>query len=380
MNSSHRVYLDNAATSWPKPETVYEAVEHYQRNLGAPAGRSAYREAADVERQIRDARKRVAQLINARRAEQVVFTNNGTDSLNQAIHGVLRPGDHVVTTVVEHNSVLRPLRQLEMDHGVEVTRVPCDGLSLVDPQEIRKALRTNTRLIAMIHASNVTGSLQAVDEVAQLAKHHGALFLVDAAQSLGHVPIDVQAWGVDLLAAPGHKGLLGPLGTGVLYIAPGLEKQVRPIRQGGTGTDSGNDRQPDSMPDRFETGNHNVPGILGLRAGVAFIAERGLDQIREHEMTLTAQLIEGLAAIEGIRVLGPIDMSQRVGVVSITARGYDPHEVATMLDAVQSIQVRSGLHCAPRVHESLGTILLGGAIRFSLGPFNSSSDIESATG
>jgi cysteine desulfurase family protein len=378
MTTSRRVYLDNAATTWPKPESVYDAVDQFQRNLGAPAGRSAYREAATVERMIRDARKRVARLINAEHAEQIVFTTNGTDSLNQAIQGIARPGDHVVTSVVEHNSVLRPLRQLQSDHGVEVTRVSCDRQSRIDPGDIQRALRGNTRLIALVHASNVTGAVQDVAAVAQLAQQRGIPFLVDAAQSLGHVPIDVQALGIDLLAAPGHKGLLGPLGTGVLYVAPRVQERLRPLRQGGTGTDSNLDRQPDSMPERFESGNHNVPGIVGLRAGITFVEERGLEALQDHEKKLTEQLLEGLLAVDGVRILGPSDVGQRVGVVSVSVSEYDPQEIASLLDATHSIQVRSGLHCAPCLHESLGTLQLGGAVRFSLGPFNTSEDIQRA--
>ena len=378
MTTAPRIYLDNAATSWPKPESVYQAVEHYQRHLGAPAGRSAYREAAEVERLILDGRKRIADLIGTSEPERVVFTANGTDALNLAIHGILRPGDHVVTTVLEHNSVLRPLRELE-EQAIEVTRVGCDREGWVDPSDICKAVQPHTKLIIMLHASNVTGTLQSVGDVARIAREHGARFLVDAAQSLGHVPVDVREWDVDLLAAPGHKGLLGPLGTGVLYVGPGAEHALRPLRQGGTGTHSESDQQPESLPDRYESGNHNVPGLVGLRAGVRFIQERGVDSIRSHHARLTKQLVEGLSVIRGVTILGPRDAARRAGLVCITIDGYDPQEVATALDAAYAIQVRSGLHCAPLAHRAMGTLDRGGAVRFSLGVFNTSAEIERAS-
>jgi len=364
-----RIYLDNAATSWPKPEAVYAIVDRYQRQLGAPAGRSAYREANEVERLVNDARRRVAQLLHAAEPQRIVFTGNGTDSLNMALHGVLRPGDHVIGSVAEHNSILRPLQYLHDQRDLQVTLVGCDAAGIVDPDEIRRAIRSNTRLIALIHASNVTGALQPVADVGRLAKDHGVLFLVDAAQSVGHLPVDVDALNADLLAAPGHKGLLGPLGTGVLYIRPGVEQQLMPIRQGGTGSRSDSAQQPAELPDRYESGNPNVPGILGLGAGAAYLQQRGGAAICRHERELTSQLVARLSEIPGVTVYGPRDLAPRVGVVSISVAGYDPQELAMLLDAACGIQVRAGLHCAGRMHRALGTAEGGGTIRFSLGPF-----------
>ncbi|HEY2759630.1 MAG TPA: aminotransferase class V-fold PLP-dependent enzyme, partial [Pirellulales bacterium] len=235
----NRIYLDNAATSWPKPEEVYTAVDHYLRENGAPAGRSAYSQATEVEGIIATARAAIARLIGAQNPRQIIFVGNGTDAINLAIHGLLRPGDHAICTAADHNSVLRPLRHLEELRQIEVTRVPCNGAGWVDPEDLRRALRSSTRLVAMTHASNVTGTIEPVAEVGRIVQQHGARFLVDAAQSLGHLPVDVEELHADLLAAPGHKGLLAPLGTGVLYIKPGLENQLQTIRQGGTGTDSG---------------------------------------------------------------------------------------------------------------------------------------------
>src|SRR6476659_1810032 len=270
-NRNHRIYLDNAATSWPKPEAVYDAVDRYLREIGAPNGRSSYRTAMESNRIVDRARRAVAALLGVREASQVVFGFNCTDVLNLAIRGIVRPGDHVVTTVCDHNSVLRPLRALFEDSGAKLSYVPCDHLVFISPDDVRAALRPQTRLVAVNHASNVTGAIQPVEEIGRVVRESNAFYLVDAAQSLGHVPIDVQSLDADLLAAPGHKGLLGPLGTGVLYIRPGVEHDLKPLRCGGTGSQSDEDRQPDVMPDKYEPGNHNLAGLAGLAAATDFL-------------------------------------------------------------------------------------------------------------
>jgi cysteine desulfurase family protein len=378
MPDGQRIYLDNAATSWPKPESVYAAIDHYQRQLGAPSGRSAYHEANEVERLIEQTRRGLADLIGAPQPHCVLFTSNGTDSLNQALHGLLQPGDHVVTSVVEHNSVLRPLRYLQQTRDVQITRVGCDGRGVIDPDDVQSAIQPTTRLIALIHASNVTGALQPIEAVGRIARQREILLLVDAAQSLGYVPVDVRALGADLLAAPGHKALLGPLGTGLLYVAPGVERHLSPLRQGGTGTQSEQDVQPDSLPDRYESGNHNVPGILGLGAGVAYLQQQGIDTLRRHEQMLTAQLLAGLRALTGVTVYGPSELEQRVGVVGITVDGWEPQSLATALDTAFRVQVRAGFQCAPLMHRALGTASGGGTIRFSLGALNTTEHIDAA--
>lgn len=383
MPSPHRIYLDNAATSWPKPETVYRAVDNYQRNVGAAAGRGAYAEASQAGKAVDAARHAIAKLLGAEHARQVVFTCNGTDSLNLAIHGALsavsadRPM-HVVTTVVEHNSLLRPLRAWEDTGRIAVTRVKCDSAGVVDAAAIHAALRPETCLIAMTHASNVTGALQPAADVGAIARDHGALFLLDAAQSLGDVPLDVSALNVDLLAAPGHKGLLGPLGTGVLYVRPGVEERLASVRQGGTGSQSESDRQPSDLPDKYESGNLNVPGLVGLGAAVAWLAEQSIQAIHAKAHKLIAPLIEGLAGIDGVTIYGPRGDQQRVGLVSFQLDGYDPQELAATLDAAFGVQVRAGLHCAPRMHQALGTLTTGGTVRFSLGPFSTQVDCDAA--
>ncbi len=375
---SQRTYLDNAATSWPKPESVYAAVEDAMRRLGAPAGRGTYREAADVERLIERTRSRVSELLNARQPHEVVFGFNGTDVLNMAIQGSVAPGDHVITSVVEHNSVLRPLRYLEEHGGVRVTRIACDAQGYIDPDEVRQAIRADTRLIVLLHASNVTGAVQPIEAVGRIAADHAVPFLVDAAQSLGHLAIDVQQLGATMLAAPGHKGLLGPLGTGVLHVRESYADRLRPWRCGGTGTQSDRDVQPDSLPEKFEAGNPNVPGLAGLGAGVEYLLRHSIDALARHEATLTAQLLDGLLDIEAVTVHGPGSGSPRVGVVSLSIAGYDPREVAALLDSTHTIQVRAGIHCAPLMHASLGTVAQGGTVRLSFGPLNTSDEVQLA--
>jgi cysteine desulfurase/selenocysteine lyase len=373
-----RIYLDNAATSWPKPVAVYDAVDSYQRENGASAGRSGYDEALDANRHVDQARRGVAELIGERDPRRVIFTCSGTDSLNLAIQGVVQAGDHVVATVCEHNSVLRPLRALVDAAGVDVTYLPCDAAGFVSPQAVRAALRPNTRLVAVVHASNVTGAVQPIEEMGTLVRQHGALFLVDAAQSLGHVPIDVADLEVDLLAAPAHKGLLGPLGVGVLWMRPGVEERVRPLRYGGTGTQSDDEAQPTELPSRFEPGNHNVPGLAGLAAATAYLKNQTIAAMAAHHEGLTGRLLEALRNIDGLTIHGPQTAERRTSVVSVTLDGYDPQELAALLEASHGVQCRAGLHCAPRMHAALGTSAGGGTLRLSPGAFTTDDEIDAA--
>jgi cysteine desulfurase / selenocysteine lyase len=375
-----RIYFDQAATSWPKPETVYQAVDRYQRELGVASGRGPYGDALEVGRLVTAARRGVARLIGAADHRQVVFTFNGTDSLNLAIHGALADGGHVVTTVVEHNSVLRPLRMLEAAGRIEVSRVGVRPTATVDPDDVRRQLRSDTRLVVLSHASNVTGAVQPAAEIGRLAREAGALFLLDAAQTLGELPLNVDELNVDLLAAPGHKGLLGPLGTGILYLRPGSESRVASVRQGGTGSHSDQDRQPDTLPDKYEAGNLNVPGIVGLGAAVGWLAEYGIERVRAHGQELTQRLLAGLADVRGVALYGPAATDARTPLVSMNVAGLDAQELAAILDAEYGIQCRSGMHCAPLMHRALGTADVGGTVRFSLGPFNTLEQVEIAIG
>jgi len=374
-----RIYLDNAATSWPKPPAVYDAVDRYQRDCGAAHGRGATRQAGDVRRIVDRCRERAARLLGARSAESIIFGFNGTDALNIALHGVLNSGDRVLTTVLEHNSVLRPLAELKERIGIEVTHVGVDEQGMIDLNALEHALNRDCALVAVTHASNVTGAIQPIDRITALAHAHGAVCLIDAAQSAGHVPIDVQQLGVDLLACSGHKGLLGPLGTGVLYLNPQIADRVRSFRQGGTGSRSESERQPDLLPDKFECGNHNAPGLVGLEAALAWIEEHGgVPTVRDHEMQLTRQLLGGLAGISGVHVHGPTDPTHRTGVISLTLDGFDPQDAAAILDENFSIETRAGLHCAPQAHAALGTLQSGGTLRLSPGPFTTREDLAAA--
>ncbi len=372
-----RCYLDNAATSWPKPEGVLAAMDRYHRELGVAAGRGATRSASEVDATIARCRQRASQLINAESSDRIIFTFNGTDSLNVAIHGVLKPGDHVVTSTLEHNSVLRPLSELRQRIGIETTLIEPEANGRVEPAKFRDALRSNTKLIALLHASNVTGIVQPIDDVGALAREAGAIMLVDAAQTAGNLPIDVRRSPIDVLACPGHKGLLGPLGTGLLYLRRGIEQHVASFRQGGTGSLSEDDRQPDRLPDKYESGNHNAPGLFGLEAALDWLEQNHVADLYAHELKLRRRLIDGMTHTKSVRLFAA-DLPDEflVGVVSFVVEGFDPQEMAAILDQDFQIQVRAGLHCAPGAHRSLGTLTSGGTIRVSFGPMTTVEEVD----
>lgn len=371
-----RLYLDNAATSWPKPPTVYEAVERYLRECGAAAGRGAYRAAVEAGRAVDAARLGVARVLGMTDPRRIVWTANATDALNLALHGMLGDGDHVVTTQLEHNSVYRPLRWLRDRRQVRVTVVPCDASGAVDPADVAAALEPATRLVVINHASNVTGTVQPLADLAAVAWRQGCPVLVDAAQTLGQFPWPLTEAGPLLVAAAGHKSLLGPLGVGFLAIGADLVTRLQPVRQGGTGTQSERDEQPEGLPERFESGNLNVPGIIGVGAGVEYVLGQGVEQIAAHHQRLATRLREELRAIPGIEVYGPRVGAPSVGVVSCSVSGYDPQEVAAILDTSYAIQVRSGWHCAPQVHRAIGSWEQGGTVRLSVGCWTTNDDVE----
>ena len=373
---SPRIYLDNAATSFPKPEAVYAAVDRYNREIGVAVGRGAYQQAIEVQGVVDRCRERAAGLLGAESSNRIVFTMNATDSLNLAIHGILEPGDHVVTSVIEHNSVLRPLRDVQRRRDVSVTYVGADKTGRVNPDEFRHAIRSETRLVALTHASNVTGAVQPIAEVGEIAHAAGAVFLVDAAQSAGHLAIDLRSLPIDLLACAGHKGLLGPLGTGLLYVRAGLEGHLHSLRQGGTGSES--DAQPSVLPDKYEPGNHNAPGLFGLEAALAYLQEQGVESVHRRETEFVEQFLQETAGIDGLHVFGPTGDNSRVSVMSAALDGLEPQVLATILDENFGIQTRAGLHCAPGVHKCIGSFTNGGTVRFSVGAFNTSEDIEAA--
>jgi len=373
-----RIYLDNAATSFPKPDAVYAAADDYNRRIGAAVGRGAYRATLEATAIVQRCRKKIADLLGAESPERIIFTFNCTDSLNLALHGLMRAGDHVITSVIDHNSVQRPLTEMHRTLGIEVTRVGADATGRVDPVDFKRAIRPQTKLIALIHASNVTGTIQPVAEVGKIAREAGILFLVDAAQTAGHLPINLRELDIDLLAAPGHKGLLGPLGTGILYLRPGVEARLASFRQGGTGTRSEDDVQPESLPDKYESGNHNAPGLVGLEAAVTWLLERGVKSVQQHAQALTRQLLAGLTAIPSLRVFGPASEHDRVGVVSVALESHDPQDVAAILDQTFGIETRAGLHCAPGAHRAVGSFERGGTVRLSFGPFSTTDDVAAA--
>ncbi len=367
------VFLDNSATTFPKPEPVYRAVEHALREIGVGPGRGGYGRSLAATRLVFEAREVLADFFGISDSSRLIFTHSATEALNLAVAGLLREGDHVVSTTMEHNSLVRPLH-LVGQRGVEVTWVEGDARGFVDPRRIAAALRPTTRLVALTHCSNVTGTIQPVGEIGALAKNVGALFLVDAAQSAGVVPIDVADLRIDLLAAPGHKGLFGPPGSGFLAISEGVE--LSPLFVGGTGGYSSSLDQPEALPERFESGTMNTPAVAGLKAGVEFIRETGIDTIRKHEAALVAQLRDGLRGIPGIVLFGPVSSEAHCGPVSFTAAGYDPAQIAFQLDRDHEISVRAGLHCAPLAHRTIGTYPAG-TVRVSPGYFNTAAEIES---
>ncbi|MGB9792804.1 MAG: aminotransferase class V-fold PLP-dependent enzyme [Thermacetogeniaceae bacterium] len=366
------IYLDNAATSWPKPECVYQAVDRFNREIGANPGRGSHRKAVEAGMVLLETRELLAKLFNVRDSSRIVFLPNATYALNLALKGVLNPGDHAVISSMEHNAVARPLHTLEQ-RGVEVSIVQCAPDGSLDPRDVEMAIRDNTRLICLVHASNLTGTIMPVEEVGRIARERGVLFLVDAAQTAGVLPIDVEAMHIDLLAFTGHKGLFGPQGTGGLYIRQGLE--LHPLIEGGTGSLSEELSQPDFLPDRFESGTPNTPGLAGLGAGVRYLLEIGVEKVRQHEQELTELLLCGLREIEGVTVYGPCDSRRQVAVVSFNIEGIGCGEVSLLLDKGYGIITRSGLHCAPLAHRTIGTIKTG-ACRLSPGFFNTAEDIE----
>ena len=365
------IYFDNAATSHPKPPSVIRAVRRALTETNANPGRSGHSAAIEAGRTVLEAREKLAALMNAEDPMNVVHCFNCTDALNLAIKGSLHVGDHVVTTWLEHNAVLRVLSALEQRRRISLTMVPPRPDGFVDPDDIRAAITCRPALIVCTHASNVTGAIQPVAAIGQVARSAGVRYLIDGAQALGGMPVDVRALGCDLYAFPGHKSLLGPQGTGGLYIADGL--RLNPLREGGTGTDSQSLLQPDTLPERYESGTVNLPGIAGLAAGCDYIAPR-LSQIMMHERELTQALFDGLAAMDGVTLYSPAQEAGRAGIVCFNVGDKSSAQVADTLSR-RDIAVRGGLHCAPGAHRFLGT-LNRGAVRASLGHANTFGEVE----
>jgi cysteine desulfurase / selenocysteine lyase len=370
------IYFDNAATSWPKPETTVRAVESCLRETGGSPGRSGHSMSIDAGRAIFNAREALAGLLGIEDPLRIVLTKNATESINIAVFGLLKPGDHVITSSMEHNSVMRPLRAVEA-MGVELTILPCSAAGELDPGFVVPAIKKNTKAIFLTHASNVTGTIIPVADIGRTARDHGLVFCVDAAQTAGALPIDIGAMNIDLLAFTGHKSLFGPQGTGGLYIRKDLEQVISPLMRGGTGSRSEFEEQPDFMPDKFESGTPNTAGYAGLTAGINFILSQGLDTINAHEKRLTELFLQGIGAVDGVTIYGLKDASRRIAVVSFNIRGIDPATAALGLDERFGIMSRPGLHCAPSAHKTIGTFPAG-TVRFSFSYFNTVEEINQA--
>lgn len=368
------IYLDHAATSFPKPDRVLRAMDEFARTSGANPGRGGYRLADEAGAMVEETRRLVATLFGFSRPERVVFTLNATDALNMAIKGVLKPGDHVITSVLEHNSVLRPLNRLERDGMITVTRLEVGADHRIDPADVARAFTPATRLVAITQVSNVTGTIQPVEEIGSIVRGREALFLVDAAQGAGVVPTDMPAAAIDLLAFTGHKALLGPAGTGGLVV--GERADVAPWREGGTGGDSSDPFQPCGYPDRLEGGTPNVLGLAGLREGIRILLERGVETVLPHERNLVAALFRFLNDRKPFTWYGTGATGQ-VGLISLNLPGFAPAELAAILDAQFDIAVRAGLHCAPGAHRHLGTFP-DGTVRISVGLHTTEDDMQAA--
>lgn len=366
------IYMDNAATSWPKPDCVYNAVTNCMKKYAANPGRSGHGMSLQAGRIILYAREMLCKLFNVKDPFGMIFTANTTESLNLAIKGILKPGDHVITTHMEHNSVIRPLMELKKQ-ALTSTFVRADSKGGIDPSDIKKAINARTRLIVTTHASNVTGTVLPVQDIGKIARNHGIPYLLDAAQTAGSIPMDFSALGIDLVAIPGHKSLLGPQGTGILYISPGID--LKQLKEGGTGSNSESLIQPEFCPDKFESGTLNTPGIAGLAVAIRYILDETQSKLSDHVKKLENHFLGEISNLPEITLYGHVDRDLRTGALSINIKNRDSSDIAETLDKEHKIAVRGGLHCAPLAHQSLGTQKQG-TVRFSFGIFNTLEEIN----
>ena len=370
------IYLDNASTSFPKAPNVASAMADYITNRGININRGSYALAYDVEDIIYTTRQRLNTLFNGHDPSHVIFTQNVTMSLNMVIKGLLKAGDHVLVSSMEHNAVMRPLTQL-LDKDITFDTIPCDSTGSIQMESIEPLIRPNTVALIINHASNVCGTIQPLESIGPICKAHNLQFIVDAAQTAGVIPIDVKACHIDALCFTGHKGLLGPQGIGGIILTKEMAQTLTPLIAGGTGSFSHLETMPTHMPDAFEAGTLNLPGIIGLNEGLDYIESQGMENIHNHELVLTQSFLEGLQSIDGINIVGKQNIQDRTAVVSITIDGMDPANIAYELESTYHIMTRVGLHCAPRAHQTLGTYPEG-TVRFSFGYANTHKDVESA--
>lgn len=370
------IYLDNAATSYPKPDEVYTFMDAFYRSFGVNPGRSGYDLCMETGALVDTTRKMLADFFNGSDSNRLCFSYNSTDALNLIIFGMLKQGDHAITTTLEHNSVLRPLYHQSQLNGVQVDYIPFDANGFVDPDDFRKKIKANTRLVIVNHGSNVIGTLQPVEAIGRICREYGVPFAVDASQSAGKVPINIEQQHIDIVAFTGHKSLFGPTGIGGLYVREGID--IRHTRAGGTGVRSAHRMHLDEYPYRLEYGTGNVMGIAGLHAGLKWIKDRGIDDIYDHEMTLNRLLRDGLRELDGVALHCQDNLADHISVISFNIDKMESLDVGTLLDGEYNIACRTGLQCAPLVHEQLGTAQIGGSVRMSIGPFNTENDIKAA--
>ncbi|MEE4603762.1 MAG: aminotransferase class V-fold PLP-dependent enzyme [Desulfobacteraceae bacterium] len=370
------IYLDNGATSFPKPDEVYTFMDSFYRNFGVNPGRSGYDLCMETGDLVDKTRKLITDFFNGNDPKRLCFSYNSTDALNLIIFGILKKGDHAITTTLEHNSVLRPLYHQNKFNGVEVDYVPFGTNGFIDPDEIKNKIKANTRLVIINHASNVIGTIQPLEAIGRICRERGVTFAIDASQSAGKVPIDMEQHHIDIIAFTGHKSLLGPTGTGGLYVRDGVE--IRHTRAGGTGVRSAERMHLDEYPYRLEYGTGNVVGIAGMYAGLKWIEEKGMDTIHKQEMRLTRILRDGLNELDGVVLYCQNELTDHIAVISFNVDGMEALNVGTLLDGEYDIACRTGLHCAPLVHEQLGTDRIGGAVRIGIGPFNTEDHIRTA--
>ena len=370
------IYLDNGATSFPKPDEVYTFMDSFYRNFGVNPGRSGYDLCMETGDLVDKTRKLITNFFNGNDPNRLCFSYNSTDALNLIIFGILKQGDHAITSTLEHNSVLRPLYHQNKFNGVEVDYVPFGTSGFIDPDDIKKKIKANTRLVIINHASNVIGTIQPIEAIGRICHERGVTFAIDASQSAGKVPIDMEQDHIDIIAFTGHKSLLGPTGTGGLYVRDGVE--IRHTRAGGTGVRSAERMHLEEYPYRLEYGTGNVVGIAGMYAGLKWIEEKGMDTIHKQEMRLTRILRDGLNELDGVVLYCQDELTDHIAVISFSVDGMEALNVGTLLDGEYDIACRTGLHCAPLVHEQLGTDRIGGAVRIGIGPFNTEDHIRTA--